>query len=905
MRRNGKRRIAAILAAAVLAAGVAGCGNTQDTTDTQQNTVAAGAESAGADTQDDAESAGTDAQDGAADTAADKNQTAQSVAAEGSTAMGRYMESEIALPEEIRAIYDQQELEDGTLRVLSGGDTTAVWESGDGGASWEKKLVLNELEGLEDKFISAAKFSPDGSICCAFYKLDAEETAQGGVGAAGEDAEAAGGDAESSAEAAGENAEAAGGDAESSADDGVEAAVPGGVEAAGEEGAEAADGGMDTADAADDGIAAGGDAGADMPDCMAKILPDGTLKMIPVKAPFVDSGFGIMIMEMSYMETGKILVNCVGQNQLYLLDDESGEVLATYNEEDEYCFYFKTGGGRIFLFGTDGVTVLDYATGEESAADDAIKETLEDNSSNLEITSSMTYPVIMCSGSREGTLYFANEDGIYRYSAGGSVVEQIADGELNSLGKPSISLCSMAVLSDGSFLLSVLDETEPKLLHFVYDESVPTVPDTELKVYALEDNAEVQQAISMFQTQNPKYYVNLEIGMSGDDAVTASDALRTLNTEIMAGNGPDVLILDGMPMDSYIEKGVLKDISGIYNEILQSDGLQENIAGTWQRDGAVYAIPSRFRVPVLMGDTDTIAQIENLEDLGSVAEQLRAEDDGIESIVEVLSAYWLQKVFYGVYSPTLLADDGTLDTEALTGYLTELNTLFHLNHYTEEEVEHRMVTENDDPYDFSDYVSVEDWAAEKLKLQVISLSSGYNLATVTSVCASMENMDYRLAPVGDKKVFTPAVIVGVSAKSSQTEGAEEFVKFMLSEAAQSINQGGGFPVNKKALDTELFADKLADGQLSEDERSLGSFYSTTMDEETGIISEFSFETVVPEQEVVDRFKELVDSLDTPSLTDAVMEELVQEQAGKCITGEVTVEEAVSSISQKMNLYLAE
>ena len=63
----------------------------------------------------------------------------------------------------------------------------------------------------------------------------------------------------------------------------------------------------------------------------------------------------------------------------------------------------------------------------------------------------------------------------------------------------------------------------------------------------------LRQAISVYQKQNPDVYVDLEIGMSGEDSVTASDALRTLNTDIMAGKGPDILILDGMPVDEIFD----------------------------------------------------------------------------------------------------------------------------------------------------------------------------------------------------------------------------------------------------------------------------------------------------------------------------------------------------------------
>ena len=51
--------------------------------------------------------------------------------------------------------------------------------------------------------------------------------------------------------------------------------------------------------------------------------------------------------------------------------------------------------------------------------------------------------------------------------------------------------------------------------------------------------------------------------MTGEDGVTAEDAVKALNTELLAGNVPDVLVLDGLPADSYIEKGILADISEV------------------------------------------------------------------------------------------------------------------------------------------------------------------------------------------------------------------------------------------------------------------------------------------------------------------------------------------------------
>ena len=88
--------------------------------------------------------------------------------------------------------------------------------------------------------------------------------------------------------------------------------------------------------------------------------------------------------------------------------------------------------------------------------------------------------------------------------------------------------------------------------------------------------------------------MNLEIGMSGEDSVTVSDALRTLNTDIMAGKGPDILILDGMPVENYIQKGLLEDITDTVESADQEDGLFENIMKTYERDDKIYAVPLGF-----------------------------------------------------------------------------------------------------------------------------------------------------------------------------------------------------------------------------------------------------------------------------------------------------------------------
>lgn len=47
-------------------------------------------------------------------------------------------------------------------------------------------------------------------------------------------------------------------------------------------------------------------------------------------------------------------------------------------------------------------------------------------------------------------------------------------------------------------------------------------------------------------------------GQTSAGSTTVSDTIRALNTELLGGNGADLLVLDGLPAESYIKRGFLR-----------------------------------------------------------------------------------------------------------------------------------------------------------------------------------------------------------------------------------------------------------------------------------------------------------------------------------------------------------
>ena len=97
-----------------------------------------------------------------------------------------------------------------------------------------------------------------------------------------------------------------------------------------------------------------------------------------------------------------------------------------------------------------------------------------------------------------------------------------------------------------------------------------------------------------------------------DTPVTKDDALRTLNTELLAGEGPDVLILDDTDLESFTASGLLADLSGAVDAGALLDCIAEDYVAD---DGAIPVLPGRFTIPVMAGEAGSLDGVATLDDV--------------------------------------------------------------------------------------------------------------------------------------------------------------------------------------------------------------------------------------------------------------------------------------------------
>ena len=161
---------------------------------------------------------------------------------------------------------------------------------------------------------------------------------------------------------------------------------------------------------------------------------------------------------------------------------------------------------------------------------------------------------------------YITEEGLYKYDEKKNKVSEIIDSSLCSISDSSRTLISLVEIKNNEYMglyntYSDAGTIAASLVKYRYDKTKKDAP-KEITIYGLYNTAMVENSIARYKKNHPELNIKFKIGMDSEKA-TVSDAIKTLNTEIVAGKGPDILILDGLPVDEYIEEDLLEDISDI------------------------------------------------------------------------------------------------------------------------------------------------------------------------------------------------------------------------------------------------------------------------------------------------------------------------------------------------------
>lgn len=505
---------------------------------------------------------------------------------------------------------------------------------------------------------------------------------------------------------------------------------------------------------------------------------------------------------------------------------------------------------------------------------------------------------VVFGGGADGKILAASSAGIFSHVKGGNVMEQIANGNLITLGSPSQKPSQIFALSGGAIVILYANG---EIDSYEYDAEALTVPDQQLSVYSLYDNITVRQAVYAFRRKHQDVYVKVVNGLSGGDGVTEEDAIRNLNTEILAGKGPDVILMDGLPLDSYVEKGMLAELGDLVAQVQAEGSFYKNILESCQSDGKIYTVPIRFSVPLAVGDSDVISNMADLSGLADAVEEL-AKGDVKETVLGLYNEKEVLTLLWSVCACAWNEDTTSVDKQAVVELLTQAKRIYEAeqkNLDRKKKAEHEEKVENlasmEDRIGKSYDAQSGEWQLNYLMLGQQKITAGMyrsmlDLQMLFSMMKKEKTLSWQKWQGQKKDVFEPTGLAGISTAATDKDLAAEFVKTMLGDDVQQKDLGDGFPVNQGA-----FA-KFSENPYEEQD---GVGLAVSGSDSSDPVYELSL--IWPSAAQLKQVEEMFKSLKTPVNTTGNIRKQVIEIGAAALSGEKGIEESAQEIYEKIQL----
>lgn len=410
---------------------------------------------------------------------------------------------------------------------------------------------------------------------------------------------------------------------------------------------------------------------------------------------------------------------------------------------------------------------------------------------------------------KDSALYVWKNNGVQVRHLDGMVWEELLPPQDSpALQLPGVEVTSLAETNEGTLLVATRQPESIRLLRYHYDPNLSHSGEV-IQVYSLYEQEDVRYAVAEYLSAHPgaqvSYQTEFTQRASREDVQAAMESLAQ---QLQSGEGPDLLVLDGMlwdlPLQQLCADGVFCDLS----QTLQGKDLVP--AARMGQEGPLYTVCCRVELPVLWlpremqppKDLEAFARMVESGPRSTAAnydEMYRAVENG-----EAETPVWLEipahgaLLLYMTSRPSLL-QDGELDTNAMKRLLHKAERMVVLDHpdevwrifgWEERHSNWLQGTEN--------LVGAAD-----SKTSRTGLSSTTRMTIRDMFVAFRKPMQPVAAPsLSGKAVYFPRQIVAAPA-SGNTAAAKELVSRMLEKSTQAKSEIGyyehGMPVNRAAL----------------------------------------------------------------------------------------------------------
>lgn len=249
--------------------------------------------------------------------------------------------------------------------------------------------------------------------------------------------------------------------------------------------------------------------------------------------------------------------------------------------------------------------------------------------------------------------YFSNENGCYGYDMEQEMSTWLFDYEMSDLLWDDFF--GMQTLGNGQFI--AVDMHDSKQFVLLTREDMSKWENKTVITYGVTDlfmNNNILEMIAKFNRTNEDYRIELRNYAEEEDPQTA------FNLDILAGNVPDIIDLNGLPADQYISKGLLEDLTPYYEKDseIHTEDFIDSIMEAMKVDGKLYYAAPNFEVHSVIAKKEDVGDVDGIT-LSGVKDILEKKGEKAKPFQMEEKVYMLFCFLGGGYSDFIDWENGT------------------------------------------------------------------------------------------------------------------------------------------------------------------------------------------------------------------------------------------------------
>ncbi len=430
---------------------------------------------------------------------------------------------------------------------------------------------------------------------------------------------------------------------------------------------------------------------------------------------------------------------------------------------------------------------------------------------------------------------------------------------------------------------------------------------------------EMRRAVIQFNKANEAYRIQVRDYSTYNTMDNGQAGLQRLNTEIISGNVPDILVIDNtMPYGSYVSKGLFKDLYALMDadeSFNRADYLQE-VMKIFESNGKLYSLVPQFSIYTVAGKTSDVGTDFSWT-MDELIALLASKPEGTQVFSDVTKASFLQYAIQMSMDTYVNRATGQCNFDS-PGFIKILEfaknfpdeisyddggTMPALRS-TVSAKQNLMIASGDiagGDIDWQEYNRRQESQYREgrtlLSMAWLSDFSYYHTLRAVNFAEDITLVGFP-NDLGVGSAIVPNLQLAISAKTKNADGAWQFIKLFLSDEYYENNYYAGFPLKLSHL--QKHAERAMTPYTYQDENG-----NTVEMPNTYWFNDEEVDIGYPTQDEVDIVMNLIRSVTNVYTLDESLMSIIQDETGPYFAGQKSAAETAQIIQSRVQIYISE